>query len=375
VEVKAFLEERIREGMIPGASWAVLQHGRTLNAGAVGCARLVPSRRPADESTVYDLSSLTKPLATAALAVLLAREGVASLDEPVVERLPELAGSPYARATLLDLLSHRSGLPAWEPLYLQGSALPAFLRRMAALPPAGERRGSVVYSDLGYIAARAMLERAAGRSLEALFARWILEPLRGSPSAGEGDLPEVRFHPPGKWLDRIAPTERDDATERRMAAQLLGEAAPAAYRGWRKGIVHGRVLDHNAHALGGAAGHAGLFGTAAGVATLGCQFLPGSRLFENDELTLFVTSQTPGREEERSVGFLLTAGGRTAAGTALSPRAVGHVGFTGTSLFVDPETAGVFVLLTNRVHPEAREIEMKALRRGFHQAAAALVAP
>jgi len=88
-----------------------------------------------------------------------------------------------------------------------------------------------------------------------------------------------------------------------------------------------------------------------------------------------VTSQTPGREEERSVGFLLATGGRTAAGTALSPRAMGQVGFTGTSLFVDPETAGVFVLLTNRVHPDAREIEMKALRRGFHQAAAALLAP
>jgi len=237
VEVKAFLEERVREGVIPGASWAVMQHGRALDAGAVGWARLVPSRRPADERTVYDLASLTKPLATAALAVLLARDGVASLDEPVVERLPELAGSAYAKATLLDLLSHRSGLPAWEPLYLKGSGLSSFLERMAVLPPAEERQRSVIYSDLGYIAAGAMLTRAAGRSLEALFARRILEPLRGSPSSGEDDLPEVCFHPPGEWLERIAPTERDEATERRMAAQLLGDAAVAMYDGWREGIV------------------------------------------------------------------------------------------------------------------------------------------
>ncbi len=358
VPLAAFLDERVRAGAIPSAAWAVVQHGRTLDAGSVGWARRTPRRRRASSSTVYDLASLTKPLATAARAVLLARDGVVSLDEPAGERLPEWAGSPYGRATLLDLLLHRSGLPAWEPLYLHGADMAAYLRRMAALAPVG----GVVYSDLGYLAAGELLARAARHPLDRLLRRQVLGPL------GET---EVRYRPPQAWRGRVAATEADDLTERRMAAERAGPAA-AARHPWRTGVVQGQVHDGNAAALGGVAGHAGLFGTVAGVARLGVQFLPGSDLFELDELSLFVTSRTPDQAQERSIGFRLAD---PAATGALSERAFGHTGFTGTSLFIDPQTAAIFVLLTNRVHPAVPPTDMQALRLEFHRLAAACLTP
>jgi len=126
--------------------------------------------------------------------------------------------------------------------------------------------------------------------------------------------------------------------------------------------------------LGGVAGHACLFGSAAGVAALGSQFLPGSLIFTLDELALFVTPRTPPAGELRSLGFQVPAGREAVTAGALSPRAFGHTGFTGTSLFIDPEDGAICVLLSNRGHPAQRETDMRALRRGFHQAAARVLA-
>ena len=131
--------------------------------------------------------------------------------------------------------------------------------------------------------------------------------------------------------------------------------------------------DHNARALGGVAGNAGLFGSAGGVAALAAEFLPGSRLFEPAELALFSTSRTAGLEQERGVGFRLATAGWAAAGEALSPRSVGHTGFTGTSLMLDPVSGGVYVLLTNRIHPFPRLVDLTAIRCGFHARSAALL--
>ncbi|MFQ5767278.1 MAG: serine hydrolase domain-containing protein [Acidobacteriota bacterium] len=362
--LRSYLEEQVRGGLIPGAAWVVARQGLTLTSGAVGWSQLLPRRRRARLETVYDLASLTKPLVTAALAVLLAREGRVSLEEPAAGRLPELAGSPYAPCTLLDLLLHRSGLPAWEPLYLHGTQRGDYLCRMALLPPVGIRGRQVVYSDLGYIAAGILLERAAGSGLSKLFQERIGRILG---NAGE----DLSFRPPRPFLLRAAPTEMGNRHEEAMAVERAGSRA-RGYRGWRQDLIQGQVHDQNAWALGGVSGHAGLFGSAPAVAVLGREFLPGSRLFKAAELTMFTTSGTQGLGEDRTVGFHLAAAGCPAAG--LSPRSYGHVGFTGTSLFLDPETATVFVLLTNRVHPRCREADMKAFRRGFHRLAARLLA-
>jgi CubicO group peptidase (beta-lactamase class C family) len=369
MDPEAFLEEQVRAQRLPGATWVVARGERVLSAGAVGWARLVPRRRRAQVGTIYDLASLTKPLVTATLAVLLARDGVVSLDEPAGERLPELANSPYAGVDLLALLTHQARLPGWEPLYLQGGDLPAYLRCIARLQPHG--RPGVVYSDLGYILAGVLLMRAARKSLDRLFQQRVAGLL--SDIGAAGPLP-VRYRPPAAWRGRIASTEEGDKVERQMVAGRHGAGAVASYDRWRRGVVHGEVHDRNAAILGGVAGHAGLFGSALGVAVLGSQFLPGSRIFSMDELALFVTPRTPPEGELRTLGFLVPVGQETVTAGALSPRAFGHTGFTGTSLFIDPEDGAVCVLLSNRGHPAQRPTDMRALRRGFHETAARVLA-
>ncbi len=359
-EPGAYLAEQARNRLIPGASWVVCRGEEMISSGTVGWSSLLPHRRKVLESTVYGLASLTKPLVTATLAVLLARDDVVSLDEPAGERLPELAGSPWEKTTLLALLTHEARLPAWEPLYLHGSDLPAYLRRVAALPRLPD--ASVVYSDLGYILAGALLERAARAPLDRLFQRLVA-----------GSLP-VRFRPPLSWRGRVAPTEADDRIERALMAEMYGFKVVAEDGGWRRGVVRGEVHDRNAAVLGGVAGHAGLFGTAAGVAQLARQFLPGSELFELDELGLFVTPRTSPEGDLRTIGFQVPQGDDAVTAGAFSSRAFGHTGFTGTSLFIDPSDATVCVLLTNRVHPGPGTTDMKALRRGFHRAVARVLA-
>jgi len=365
----AFLAEQARNRLIPGAAWVVSRGEEVVSSGAVGWSCLVPHRRRAQATTVYDLASLTKPLATAALAILLAREDLVSLDEPAGERLPELTGSPWEKSTLLDLLTHQARLPAWEPLYLHGADLPSYLLRVAALEPLPA--AGVVYSDLGYILAGALLSRAAAAPLDRLFRRHVTGPL-GGPAAA--DAVPVRFRPPLAWRGRVAPTEADDRVERAMVAERSGFQAVAAYGGWRRGVVRGEVHDRNAAVLNGVAGHAGLFGTATGVALLARQFLPGSALFDLDELGLFVTPRTPPHGELRSIGFHVPRGDDAVTAGAFSSRTFGHTGFTGTSLFIDPGDATICVLLTNRVHPARGSTDMQALRRGFHLAAARALA-
>jgi CubicO group peptidase (beta-lactamase class C family) len=327
--------------------------------GATGRAALVPRPLPARLGTVYDLASLTKPLCTASLAVLMARQGEVRLDEPAGERLEEMRGSPFAGASLAELLTHQAGLPAWEPLYLHGADPRSYLERMARLRKVRGHR--FLYSDLGYIAAGVILERAAGQPLDRLFRRRVAAPL--------GAL-RLRFSPPRGWISGIAPTERGNEHERDLARHLSPRRA-RAWRGWRQGVLRGVVHDQNAAALGGVAGHAGLFGEARAVGRLGAEFLPGSRLFRRGELRLFAAPAVREGGRGRTLGFEV---GSAAAGESLSPRAFGHTGFTGTSLFVDPATEGVFVLLTNRVHPVCGENRMAAIRAAFHDRAARLLA-
>ena len=366
--IAGLLGAEIASGRLPGASWVVARGRRVLSAGALGAAALEPRRRAATTRTLYDLASLTKPLVTASLAVLLARDGVVSLDEPAGERLREWRGTPWAEVTLLDLLVHRSGMPDWDPLYLHGRGREAALRRIARLRPVAPRGARVVYSCPGSIAAAVLLERAAAQSLDGLWRRRVLR------QPGRAPWEEPRFRPPRAWWPRVASTERDTLFERELAAGVAGRRRAAGYRGWRRGVVHGTVHDQNAFALHGVAGNAGLFGTARGVARLAAEYLPGSRLFDLDELALFVTPRSPRGGEQRGLGFQIAASPDSSAGPALSSRAFGHTGFTGTSLWIDPETAGVFVLLTNRVHPVRRAYDINGLRRAFHARAAPLLA-
>jgi len=358
--IREYLRAHVEAGDFPGASYLVAEEGRVLTEGALGLAVERPERIPAATSTLYDLASLTKPLAGALLAARLAMAGRLAREDRLARHLPEWDPEGEAsRITLLDLLTHRSGLPAWKPVYVHAADRDGYLRylkRLALERPPGAR---VAYSDPGYILLGFALERAGGASLDRLFAEMITNPLH---------IADLLYRPAPAHRRRIAATEEGNRQER-----LLAGPEGDGYNGWRAELTWGEVHDLNARALGGISAHAGLFGTARAVHRLAQEVLgPGTGLLEESQRALMSTNLTAGLGEDRSLGFLLASSHDTAAGDALSRRSFGHTGFTGTSLWIDPAARRVYVLLTNRVHPEFREMDMNAIRRGFHQVAAAL---
>jgi len=344
----------VREGWAPGAAWWIEGRSGLLDRGAVGSAVLEPRVEPLLTSTPFDLASLTKPLCTALLLLLYGQEGLLDLDESVGAYLEPFRGSPYAGASLRRLARHAAGFPAWKPLYLEASGLEQYLERMAATPPAVPS-GRTLYSDLGYIALGAVLHKVAGRPLEQLFAERIAAPL-GLQRAGFA----VR---PAAFADAAA-TERGNEYERALA----GDAGRD--HGWPTEVLRGLPHDGNARGLGGAAGHAGLFGAAAEVAAIAREMLRPERLGLAADSRRQLLEAAPGGEG-RSVGLVAAAQARAARGV-LPAGAPGHTGFTGTSLWLDPENDAFYVLLANRVHPVVPVRGFDFMRRGFHRLAGAL---
>ncbi len=361
--IRDFLAARIEAGDTPSASWCVTGPERIIAEGVLGHAVLEPHREPATPDTLYDLASLTKPLVTAALTLLLGRELGMRREDSIVRYLPELDRMRLKPITLQHLMTHTSGLPAWMPLYISAGSLEGYLR---LIRDAGLQAGpgaQVIYSDLGYMLLGEALARCATMSLDALARQAIFTPL---------GLGSTLFTPGAARKVQVAATEDSCKYERRMA----GDAA-ARYTGWRGGIIRGEVHDQNAWALGGVAGHAGLFSTARETARIAGEYLGwGCSMLDGESRRLAAEDLTPGLAESRSIAFRVALRGETAAGPALSPESFGHNGFTGTSVWIDPRRQRVHVLLTNRVHPVATDaVDMQALRRGFHAAAVSFERP
>jgi serine-type D-Ala-D-Ala carboxypeptidase len=354
--VERFLRQKMEAGVFPGARYLIARGETVLQEGWLGHSVVKPEERPVGPDTIYDLASLTKPLVTGTLAALLSSRGSLDLGGPVEALLPELAGRWIGRATLLDLLAHRSGLPAWQPLYLRASDREGYLSEIGALPPDYRPRTRVVYSCLGYILLAFGLERRAGTPLDALIAREVFGPL---------GLQDTGYGPPPRLRARIAATEEGNAREREMIGKASGD-----FRGWDRGVIWGECHDLNAWTLGGVSGNAGLFSSAGDLHRLSIEFLGrAAGLFSPACHDLFRRDLTPGLNENRSVGWQLSATPGASAGPFLSSGAFGHTGFTGTSLWVDPAGDRIFILLTNRVHPKYRADDMHAVRREFHRLA------
>ena len=338
---------------MPGAAWWVGKAEGVVSRGAAGQAALEPQRRAAVESTPFDLASLTKPLATAILALLLEREGLLDLDAPLAATFAPLAGSPFAQATLRDAATHRAGFPAWRPLYLAGHRRDDYVRAIAAVEP-GAARGATLYSDLGYLLLGFAVESAGSESLERQFQERIGGPLRLA-RAGFDDGS-------GRFRDAAA-TERGNVYERSIA----GPGAPS--EGFREELICGEVHDGNAWGIGGVAGHAGLFAPAADVAAIAVAILEPVRL--GLSARALDAMLVPEAGSGRTFGFALARETESVRGV-LPDGAVGHLGFTGTSVWIDAARPRVYVLLTNRVHPRVASREFAPTRRGFHALAAAL---
>jgi CubicO group peptidase (beta-lactamase class C family) len=356
-EIRRLLLDRVDDGFTAGAAWRVEGVEGVEGAvarGAVGWAVLEPARVPLDSATPFDLASLTKPLCTALLLALLEADGTIDPRRPAADWLEELERSWVGRASLLDLATHTAGLPAWVPLYTQARGAPGYLEAIARLEPA-VAPGRTLYSDLGYIVLGLALERAAGETLDRLFAARISRPL---------GLARLAFAVGGARYDDAAATERGNEYERRMAGEV------GAGHAFRQGLLRGEVHDGNAHGLAGVAGHAGLFGTADDVAALGREILePRVLPLGGDARRRLLEPRSPCGG--RTVGFVLASHAGAARGI-LPDRAPGHTGFTGTSLWLDAGRGAIYVLLANRVHPAVGPRDFRVVRRAFHRLASRL---
>ncbi len=372
--VRAHLADGIARGVFPGAVAAVVWGRRHPVLESLGHAQVVPRRVAMQIDRVFDLASLTKPVATTTAVLQLWEQGKLDLDAPVARYLPDFAQGGKAAATIRHLLTHTSGLPAWDMLYLPGPArggsTPAracrsaseAVARICAAPAAGPPGSRIEYSDLGFILLGHLVEQLSA-PLRIHARRQIFEPL---------GMNHTRFVPPRSWRRQCAATEIGNAYERsRAAEQGLGRR----FR-WRTHLLRGEVHDGNAWYLGrGVAGHAGLFGTVSdlarfGRAMLGGGLLDGARVLRRETITEATKSQTPDiASHPRGLGWALR--GWPAFGARASVVAFGHTGFTGTSLLLDPQRDLAIVLLTNRVHPRVEDPEgggITAFRPVFHDA-------
>ncbi|HEV3471042.1 MAG TPA: serine hydrolase domain-containing protein [Pyrinomonadaceae bacterium] len=360
--ISDLLAERIAAGDFPSAVYLVAEGGRARYSDALGDAVRRPSQRPATRETIYDLASLTKPLVTGLLAAVFVERGLLELDAPLAGRLEEFDREDKRGLTLRHLLTHTSGLPAWRPLYLlAGGDAERALEVIAALPLEHAPGELVVYSDLGFIALGLLLQEVSGLRLADLARREIFAPLR---------LVRTFFNPEKTFQTETAACETGgNLYERQVCEDEHGGVPPD---GWRTADIWGEVHDGNAFFLGGAAGHAGLFSTASETLRLASQFLAArTELLRPETCELFRTNMTEGLNEARSFAWQLAATPDSTAGPDLPPESFGHLGFTGTSCWIDPSRERVFILLTNRTHSRPLPfVNINGVRRRFHSLAA-----
>lgn len=369
------LEEGLSEGLFPGVGAIVLEGERLLDEAYLGTARLGTggttgsTEAAATGSTLWDLASLTKPLAGAALALLLDADRSLSLDDPIARFSDLYRKTGFDGVTLRLLLLHAAGLPAWTPCYVRGEGRTAYRRTLAALDLEAKPGSAVTYSCLGYLLLADVLETVASAPVDVQFRDRIAVPL--------GVAGDLLFLPPdGSDSARAAGGEEGDATERRMVAEL-----GLSYAGFRQGVVNGEVNDGNAWRRGaGVSLNAGLFGTVRAVARAARAWLEeGGGVLPGGAVAEALRAATPDGSPRRGLGWQL-ASEENAAGAALPPSAFGHTGFTGASVFCDPERGRVAVLLGNRLHGLRGEgaaaggtpPDLNPFRRRFHALAASL---
>lgn len=355
--IRRAFQRAVNEHVFPGAVALVRSRGTVVFHEAVGTRGAPPDDQPVRLDSIYDLASLTKPLATSTAMLCLVQDGHLHLDQPVSQWTDELRESLFAGVDLRQLLSHQAGLPAWRPYYeqLAPSGLPprneeerrqrvhALLNAIASEPIEYQPGSQSLYSDLGFMVLGEIVERCAGTSLAAYCRRRIYEPLGISSLAFLGREEAITEDP-----TRIVPTE---------------------WERWRNRLLCGEVHDENAYALGGCAGHAGLFGTAHAVGQLSAAWLQAVQ-GRDGVLSAALAKQFTRRQSAMSSWGLGwdTPSAPSSSGTRFWSRAFGHVGFTGTSLWIDPSCDLEVIILSNRVHPTRTNPAIKAFRPQIHDA-------
>ena len=338
------LDEAVARRVFPGAALAVCRGGALLAWRGFGRYTYEADSPEVTRETVWDLASLTKPIATTSMAMLLYERGRLALDAKIAELLPGFAAGDLLHrgwreeVTVRMLLAHSSGLPAHRKLYLTALGREAMLRAAGRVELETAPMERAVYSDIGFMLLDELLEKVAGETLDAFCEREVFCPLKANL--------KFALHP--IRLNGVPPTVRD-----------------IAYRGR---VIQGEVQDENASAMGGVAGHAGLFGDALGVARFAECILRGGRpLFRPETVALFTARQREPEGSSRALGWD-TPSSPSQSGGRFSASSFGHLGYTGISLWCDGERGLSVTLLTNRTWPDASGEGIRELRPALHDA-------
>lgn len=362
--IEAALQSAVEDGVFPGAVLAVRLRGELRCLVAAGRMTSGESEVPVQVSTVYDLASLTKPLATTTSILLLVQEARLGLHDQLCHVLTELKGSTIGKARIQDLLSHSSGLPGWRPIYEKLEQEGA----VAVSPDHGERTKQRVvqlicdealiygngekslYSDLGFMLLGFMVERISHMTLDQFAREKIYRPLGSEP---------LMFCP----LLTRRPADRSSCVIEQK------RIAPTEFDPWRNRQLQGEVHDENAAALGGVAGHAGLFGTAEAVLAVSGAWLAAYHqrpsILAAQLVRRFATRASHVPNSSWALGWD-TPSTPSSSGSCLSPQAFGHLGYTGTSLWIDPTCELEVVLLSNRVCPTRKNEKIREFRPLIH---------
>ena len=341
----------LEQKVYPGAVLLVAQEGKIVFFRAVGNRMVIPERLPMEKDTIFDLASLTKPLATTLAVMKLVEEGLLEIDAPLSSLIQPFPWQDKSHLSLRLLLNHASGLADWKPFYLRLIKLPLEERKpevrrlILEEPLCREPKTVSLYSDLGFMLLEWIVELIAGKDLSSFLETGLYQPL------GLKTL----------YLDRLA-AKRTHRKELYAAT----EDCP-----WRKGIVQGHVHDENAFALGGYSGHAGLFGTAKDIFTLVNMLVnlyhgERSALFKEKTVKTFFSRQELVPGSTWALGWDTPSKENSSSGTYFGSKSVGHTGFTGTSVWIDLEKHITAIFLTNRVHPTRSNEKIKGFRPKLH---------
>ena len=347
--VRALLLEAVEGHVFPAACLDVGRHDGSRWTEAAGALTHDPFSPPATLETIFDLASLTKVLATTTLAMRAVDAGRLTLEDPVARWFPEWRGGDREDVTIRQLLTHSSGLTAYLPLYRDYTGRPEFQRAICTLPLEYQPGTASIYSDLGFILLGFILEDAAAAQRNGRFDpdASLAQQFQRLRSFFTADA--LTFNPPRSWRPLCAPTEVD---------------------AWRGRLLVGEVHDENCWALNGAAGHAGLFGSAAAVgsfARAALRTIAGEDILATTATMRRFLERAPVPGSSRALGWD-TMLPTSSCGALMSPTAIGHTGFTGTSLWIDWERDLYVVLLTNRVHPTRENNAIRSVRPRIHDA-------
>ena len=348
------LREAIAGGAFPAASVEVGHADGPIWRDATGRLTYDADAPPVGRETVFDLASLTKVIATTTLVMRAFDDGRLALDDPVGKWLRDWRGVDRSDVTIRDLLAHASGLTAYLPFFRDFTGRFEFEHAICSLPLEYVPRSQAIYSDLGFMLLGFILEEVQPSGPAFRGALGTVDPSRSLATqfhrlASFFTAEPLRFNPPRAWRIRTAPTEIDE---------------------WRGRLLVAEVHDENTWALGGAAGHAGLFGTAAAVGTFARALLrtiAGEPILASPETMRAFMARTDVPRSSRALGWD-TMLPTSSCGTQLSPTSIGHTGFTGTSLWIDWERDLYVVFLTNRVHPTRTNEAIRAVRPRLHDA-------